>query len=158
MAPLLAIVVVITITGQIGGGALVLYGHDRFAWDPKTIGLSLAAFGLMHAAVQALLTGPLIKRLGERGTFIASVCFDAVAYVGLGLATHGWMAFALIPILCLGGMEQPALQALFSRQADDDRQGELQGLMTGVAGLASVAAILGVTLLYGATETRWPGL
>lgn len=158
MAPLLAILVVVTITGQIGGTIWVLYGHDRFAWDPGTLGLSLALFGLLHAAVQAGLTGPAIKRLGELGTFILSVCFDAIAFVGLGLATHGWMAFVLILPLSIGGMEQPALQALFSRQTDDDRQGELQGMLTGVSALASVVSIMGVTLFYGATETRWPGL
>lgn len=158
LLPLLAILVVVTITGQIGGVVWVLYGHDRFAWDPRTLGLSLAVFGLLHAAVQAGLTGFAIRKLGERGAFILSICFDAAAYVGLGLASQGWMAFALIPLLCVGGMEQPALQALFSRGADDDRQGELQGMLTGVSALASVASILGVTLLYGATEARWPGL
>lgn len=158
MAALLCILVVVTAVGQVGGVVWVLYGHDRFAWNPGTIGLSLAVFGLLHAAVQALLTGPAIARLGERGAFILSIAFDATAYILLGLATQGWMAFALIPLLCVGGMEGPALQALFSRQTSDERQGELQGVLTGVAGLASVVAIMGVTLLYGATEAGRPGL
>lgn len=158
MAPLLLVFVVITVVGQIGGVIWVLYGHDRFQWDTHTIGLSLALFGLLHAAVQALLTGPVIARIGERGAFMLSVAIDAVAYVGMGLASHGWMAFAIIPILCIGGMEGPALQAMFSRQTSDDRQGEINGVLTGLGSLAAVVAILGVTLVYTLSQTRFPGL
>jgi DHA1 family tetracycline resistance protein-like MFS transporter len=158
MTPLFLVFVVVTMVGQIGGVIWVLYGHDRFAWDTRTTGLSLAVFGLFHALVQGGLTGPVIKRIGERGAFVVSVVFDAIAYVGMGLATHGWMVFALIPLLCLGGMEAPALQAIFSRNTGDERQGELNGLLTGLGSLAGVAAAVGVTLIYAATQRSMPGL
>jgi DHA1 family tetracycline resistance protein-like MFS transporter len=41
--------VVLALVGEIGGTIWVLYGEDKFAWSPWTIGLSLAGFGLFHA-------------------------------------------------------------------------------------------------------------
>ncbi|CAM5376466.1 Multidrug resistance protein MdtG [Frigidibacter albus] len=40
------------------------YGKARFGWDDWMIGLSLAAFGLCIALVQALLVGPAIRQPG----------------------------------------------------------------------------------------------
>ena len=46
----------------------VLYGEDRYHWDAAMVGLSLAAFGVLHALAQALLPGPATRRFGERGS------------------------------------------------------------------------------------------
>lgn len=39
-------------------------------------------------------------------------------------------AFALLPLFALGGVAVPALQAMMSRGISDERQGELQGLLS----------------------------
>ncbi|MCX5495472.1 TCR/Tet family MFS transporter [Kaistia dalseonensis] len=158
MLPLMAIFVIVQMVGQIGGVLWVIHGQDRYGWSPAISGLTLALFGILHAVVQGVLTGPVIRRLGERGAFAASVAIDAVAFVCVGLASQGWMAIAAIPLLCLGGMEQPALQALFSRQTSEERQGELQGLLASLSSLAGVISTIGVTALYAATAPSALGL
>ncbi len=136
----------------------MIYAQDRYHWDALMVGASLAGFGLLHAGAQALLTGPVIARLGERRALIMAMAVDAVALVLVGLASHGWMALALIPLLCIGGIEQPALQALLTRQAPADRQGELQGALASLASLAGIVAPVGVAAFYAATATTLPGL
>lgn len=158
LVPLLSVFVVVSMVGQIGGVVWMIYGSDRYDWDAATLGWSLAAFGLLHAVAQGMLTGPAIRWLGERGTFLLSIAIDAVAYTLLGLASEGWMAFAVIPLLCIGGLEGPSLQALLTRQTDDERQGELQGLLTSLGSLAGLISTVVVTTIYAATATAMPGL
>jgi DHA1 family tetracycline resistance protein-like MFS transporter len=76
----------------------------------------------------------------------------------LGLSSRGWMALALIPLLSLGGLETPALQALLSKTASSERQGELQGVMASLISFAGIVAPLGLAAIYGATSEIAPGL
>ncbi len=49
------------------GRALGHFRRDRFHWDATTIGISLAAFGILHSLARAMITGPVAARLGEGG-------------------------------------------------------------------------------------------
>ena len=148
LAPLIAMFLIFAINGDIPGTVWVLYGTEKFGWDQLTVGASLAVFGLCHAGSQAFLTGPITKRLGERGAIIFGVVSDMVAFVCVGLATAGWVPFVLSPLFAMGGVGQPALQALLSAQAGEDRQGELQGVLASASGLTSVLGPLIGTTIY----------
>lgn len=148
LAPLIAMFLIFAINGDIPGTVWVLYGTEKFGWDQLTVGASLAVFGLSHAGSQAFLTGPITKRLGERGAIIFGVVSDMVAFVCVGLATAGWVPFVLSPLFAMGGVGQPALQALLSAQAGEDRQGELQGVLASASGLTSVLGPLIGTTIY----------
>ena len=157
IAPLLAVYGMVAVIGQIGATLWVISGHDRFGWSPSVVGLSLAAFGLVHALAQALLTGPAIAKLGERMTLIAALIIDGGAYAVLGLTGRGRVALSMIPVLSVAGLETPALQALLSGSTDADRQGELQGLMASLTSLAGIAGPLGMATIYAATSKTMPG-
>ena len=92
----------------------MLYGEDRYHWDAAMVGLSLAAFGVLHALAQALLPGPATRRFGERGSAMLGLLADGCAYVLIAFATQGWMAFPILLPLALGGLVVPALQALLA--------------------------------------------
>jgi DHA1 family tetracycline resistance protein-like MFS transporter len=158
LLPLMAALVILAVAGEIGGTIWVLYGEDRFAWDPWTIGLSLAGFGLFHALAQAFVAGPLAERFGERTTLAIGLVCDACAYVAIALATRGWMAFLLLPVFCIGGVGQPALQSLLSNQVGEGQQGRLQGVLASLASLASVIGPLVIAQTYFATRGHVPGL
>jgi DHA1 family tetracycline resistance protein-like MFS transporter len=158
LLPLLLAFIVLSLVGEIGGTIWVLYGEDRFAWSPWTIGLSLAGFGLFHALAQAFVAGPLAERFGERRALLVGIVADSAAYVALALATRGWMAFLLLPVFCLGGVGQPALQALVSGQVGEDQQGRLQGVLASMASLASVIAPVAISQIYFASRGVFPGL
>jgi DHA1 family tetracycline resistance protein-like MFS transporter len=158
LLPLLLIYLVFTLIGQVGGTIWVIYGADQFAWTPFWIGLSIAGFGLGHAIAQAFIAGPAAERFGERFTLLAGVFFDSVASVVMGFATHGWIAFAVLPLFCLGGVGFPALQSLLTRQADAQNQGRLQGVLASLLSLSSIVGPLAISALYFASRSRFPGL
>jgi DHA1 family tetracycline resistance protein-like MFS transporter len=154
----MAAFVMLAIVGEVGGTIWVLYGEDKFAWDPWTIGFSLAGFGVFTALSQAFVAGPVAERFGERKTLAIAICFDAFAYIAIGLATKGWMAFLLLPFFCLGGIGHAAIQALLSRQVGEDQQGRLQGVLASLASLASVIGPVVIAQVYFASRGVFPGL
>jgi len=158
LLPLLLIYMVFTLIGQVGGTIWVIYGADQFAWTPFWIGISIAGFGLGHAIAQAFIAGPAAERFGERFTLLAGVFADSAASVAVGFATRGWIAFAVLPLFCLGGVGFPALQSLLTRQADAQNQGRLQGVLASLLSLTSIVGPLAISAVYFASRNRFPGL
>jgi DHA1 family tetracycline resistance protein-like MFS transporter len=155
---LLAAYAVMALIGEVGGTIWVLYGQDKFQWDSLAVGISLAGFGLFHALAQAFVAGPVSERWGERNALIIGILCDSVAYVAIAFATTGWVAFTLYPLFCLGGIGTPALQSLLSAQADENNQGQLQGVLTSVTSLASVIGPFVISEAYFASRGVFPGL
>jgi len=158
LLPLIGAYVVLMLVGEIGGTIWVLYGEDKFAWDALTIGISLAGFGAFHALAQAFVAGPIAERWGERMAMLIGIVSDGTAYVILALATHGWVAFALMPLFCVGGIGMPALQSMVSGSVGPEQQGKLQGVLASSASLASVIGPVGISTIYFATRGTFPGL
>ena len=124
------------------------FGKLQFGWGPGMIGLSLGAFGIGIAIVQGVLIRPILARIGERNAVLLGLGVDVVAFVALGFVTNGWIAFALTPLTALGSIAGPALQGIMSRTAPDDQQGELQGALTSINAVASIAAPLAITQVF----------
>lgn len=157
LLPLLTICLIFGLVGNIPGTVWVLYGEDKFHWSSATVGLSLATFGVCHAGSQALLTGPITKRLGEIRTIAVGMIFDGTAFVIIAVATHGWVAFAIAPLFALGGVGLPALQSLMSREVGEEKQGELQGVVASITSLTAIIGPLVGTAVYSYSKTTWIG-
>ncbi len=120
----------------------------RFGWEPGMVGLSLAAYGISMAAVQAGLIRILIPRFGEARCIFMGLTIEILGFVFLAFVTNGIVALCVIPITALGAIITPSLQGLMSRATDDDRQGELQGVITSVRSVAMMIAPLIMTQLF----------
>lgn len=158
LLPMIAIYFLLYLISQVPASLWVIYGEDRYAWSPRVIGISLACFGVMHALTQALVTGPLTRRLGERRAIIFGISCDATALVAMGLLTQGWSVFLLLPLFSAGAVAMPALQALISTQVDESRQGELQGTLVSLVSLSAIIGPLAATAFYAATSPAHSGL
>ncbi len=145
VAALMAVFFIMQLVGQVPAALWVIFGEDRFHWDATTIGISLAAFGILHSLAQAMITGPVAARLGERRALMLGMIADGTGYILLAFATRGWMAFPIMVLLASGGIGMPALQAMLSRQVDEERQGQLQG---------SLAALTSLTSIVGPSSSR----
>ena len=145
---LIAISLIYTIAFFVYPGVWAYFGQLRFGWGPGMVGVSLAVFGIGIAIVQGVLIRPIIARLGERNTVIMGLSIDVVAFIALGFVTNGWIALALTPLTALGSVAGPALQGIMSRSADDNQQGELQGLMASVNAVATILAPLIMTQTF----------
>jgi DHA1 family tetracycline resistance protein-like MFS transporter len=75
----------------------------------------------------------------------------------MALATKGWMAFALMPLFTVGGIAMPALQSLLSNHVDDEKQGELQGILTSLTSLTAIVGPVAVSGLYAASSASMKG-
>lgn len=158
LIPLMAIFVILNFVGTVYGTAWALYSEDVFQFNGFTIGLSLGAFGVFHALAQALLTGPAVSRLGERWALIVGMAFETGAMLTLAFATQGWLLFAMAPLFALGGIGMPALQSLTTRQVDEARQGQLQGVLASLVSLSAVFGPLFFSVIYYGIRHSWPGM
>lgn len=116
----------------------------RFRWDEKMVGISLAVVGLLVAGVQAGLTRVINPKLGNERTLYTGLAFYALGMLLFGIATQTWMMFVFLVPYCLGGIAQPAIQAVMAGHVPPNVQGQLQGTMTS---LMSLAAIIGPLLM-----------
>lgn len=158
LLPLMAIFVIMNFVGTMYGTVWAIYSEDTFAWSGLTIGLSLGAFGFFHAGAQAFLTGPAVRRLGERGALLVGMGCELGALVILGFATQGWILFALAPLFALGGIGMPALQSFTTTQVGSDKQGQLQGVLASLVSLSAVFGPLFFSFTYFTLHGAWPGL
>jgi len=125
------------------------YTKEAFAWSNAQIGLSLAIVGVSFAVAQGWLIRFVIPRLGEAGTAFWGFLVSIAGLVVLGLATEGWMIYAVIPFTGLGALITPALTALMSRRVPADAQGELQGALSGVLGVTLIISPVLTTQIFG---------
>lgn len=124
------------------------FGKARFDWDTTMVGYSLALYGVSFAIGQALLVGPLIRRFGEHRAAFWGMWVDVATLAGLGFVTSPILALMLTPITALGGVVTPALQAILSRGAPADAQGELQGVLSSLNAIAMITSPLLMTFTF----------
>lgn len=137
------------------------YTLERYGWNERLVGASLAAYGVVGAIVQATAVGPAIARLGERRAAVLALALDIMALVAFGFATHGWMVFVLILVAAPTGIAFPAVKAVMSRSAPADAQGMVQGAIGSLEGIASIVGPIVMTGLFalfgGHSGTHVPG-
>jgi DHA1 family tetracycline resistance protein-like MFS transporter len=121
----------------------VLYTTYRFHWSTASVGYMLACVGITSAVVGAGLTGPVVRRLGERRALLLGLGFGAAGFVVMGLATTGALFLAAIPVLSLQGFAGPALTSMMSREVGARDQGQLAGANSSIL---AIAALLGPTI------------
>jgi DHA1 family tetracycline resistance protein-like MFS transporter len=124
-------------------GTWVLYNTFRFGWGPPQNGASFFVVGAMSAIVQGGLLGWLLKKLGERRLVLAGLASATLAYVGYGLATQGWMMYAVLVLNLLAFGVAAAINAVISKAVPAEQQGITMGSL---ASLNSVAAVIGPLL------------
>lgn len=116
----------------------------RFQWSEAAIGASLAFVGVLMAFTQGYLTGKIVPRIGEYRAVIVGVVSGAASMLVLAFATQSWVAYAGMAMGLLQGLAYPSMNAIMSKQAPPDQQGELQG---GVASMMSLTTIIGPLLM-----------
>jgi len=131
-----------------------LHNQARFGWTLRDVGLSLMVVGLTTALVQGVLVRVLTLRLGERRLLVVGLVMGVVGHLALGLADRGWEMYAFIFPLALGGLAGPSTQAIISREVGPTEQGELQGSLNSLSGIAAIVGPLIGTSLLAASPPR----
>lgn len=118
----------------------VLYAADRYGWGAWQVGLLLAMVGALDMLVQGTLTGPAVRRFGDRRTMIIGLCFGALGIACMGLAPTGWLFVAAMLPNALWGLAMPTIQSLMTQRVSESEQGQLQGANNSVGAIAGVVS------------------
>jgi DHA1 family tetracycline resistance protein-like MFS transporter len=116
----------------------VLYMGYRYGWGTALVGLTLAGVGVAAMIVQGGLIRPITKRLGERTTLLTGLICGAIGFFVYCVATEGWIFWLGIPVMAFWGLAGPATQALMTRRVSSSEQGQLQGAIASINGLAGL--------------------
>ncbi len=116
------------------------YAIAQFGWSNALIGVSLAVVGVTIAISQIFLTGPLVKKYGERDAATIGLVAATLGFITYAVIDQSWMAFAAMLAIAVQGLVQPSLMAMLSRRATPETQGEVQGISSMALGIGSIVA------------------
>ncbi len=126
----------------------VLFTHFRFGWGPRENGFALFCVGLVAAVVQGVLLGRLLRWFGEVRLALFALAVGTVAYLAYGLATRGWMMYAIIVANFVSFAAGPALQGIVSNAVGPREQGVTMGALSSLQSIMFVIApAIGTSLL-----------
>jgi MFS transporter, DHA1 family, tetracycline resistance protein len=126
-----------------------LFVAARFGFDAVATGYFFAAFGLLGVVVQGGFIRPIVRRIGDKTTFIVGLLFGAAGLAAAAI-THSVAMFALtlVPLSLGMGFGMPTISSLVSRSAGAHEQGRVQGAANAVESLSrTLGPVWGAALL-----------
>ena len=131
----------------------VLSSGARYGWNERDTGLALMVVGIVSVIVSGGLVRPLVRRLGESKALYFGYVFGAIGFAIYGFAPTGMMFLVGVPVAGLWSVSGPALQAMMSHRIDGHEQGQLQGALSSLRGVADMIGPLVFTrVMMGGTE------
>jgi DHA1 family tetracycline resistance protein-like MFS transporter len=116
----------------------ILYVMYRFGWDQRMIGMALTLVGVLAIVYSTALVGPAVARFGERRTMLAGLLFASAGFVLYGRAGSSITFFVAVAITALWQLAGPTSQSLMTRRVSASEQGELQGAIGSLRGIAMI--------------------
>lgn len=117
----------------------VLYVIYRYAWDTRTIGLSLALVGVTSIIVSGGAVGKIVARIGERKALLWGLTFGTAGMWLFGWAPNGAYFLGGIVLLSLWNLYGPPVQALMTHRVSASEQGALQGALGSLRSITMIA-------------------
>ncbi|ERO93885.1 hypothetical protein L411_00310 [Escherichia coli BWH 24] len=157
VAALMAVFFIMQLVGQVPAALWVIFGEDRFHWDATTIGISLAAFGILHSLAQAMIHRPCSRPARRKaGTHARNDCRRHRLTSCLP-SRHGMDGVPDHGPACFGWHRNAGAASNVVRQVDEERQGQLQGSLAALTSLTRSSDPPLFTAIYAASITTWNG-
>lgn len=116
-----------------------LFADMRFRMTPTQVGYVLAFVGLVAIVMQGAVVGRVVRRVGERLTFMLGLLLNVVGLVGASLTHSIWLFYGLAGLASAGGaLALPAITSILSQSVREDEQGRLQGVSGSLESLARI--------------------
>jgi DHA1 family tetracycline resistance protein-like MFS transporter len=117
-----------------------LFAARRFGFDVPKTGYFFAAFGVLGAIIQGGMIRPIVRRFGDKPTFMLGLVCAAAGLVISALAQSVVMfTVGLVPLAFGIGFGHPTVSSLVSLVARGDEQGRVQGAASAVESLGRTA-------------------
>lgn len=138
------------LAGNVYPAVWAYFAIERFGWSTAMVGASLAAYGACFVAIQGGLLRPILAKLGEWRTAFLGLSLAIVGFSVLAMLTSGAIGFLLTPLFALRGISNPAMVGILSGRVGAEAQGELQGILAAMTGLATLVSIPLMTQIFSA--------
>ncbi|HEY1913496.1 MAG TPA: MFS transporter [Vicinamibacterales bacterium] len=113
-----------------------LFAARRFGFDAPKTGYFFAAFGVLGVIVQGGFIRPVVRRLGDKPTFILGLGFGIVGLLAAAFSTTVTMfAISMVPLALGIGFGHPTMSSLVSLVGSGDEQGRVQGAASAIESL-----------------------
>ena len=113
-----------------------LFTARRFGFDAPKTGYVFAAFGVLGAIIQGGFIRPIVRRLGDKSTFMLGLAFGACGLLACAMVySVPLFLLTLVPLAFGIGFGHPTMASLVSLVADGDEQGRVQGAASAVESL-----------------------
>lgn len=136
----------------------VLYTDYRYGWSSRTIGLTLAFLGLVTIFYGLFLVKRASKLVGDTRAVQLGLFGGAVGYFIFAAARTGAVFLAGMPLLNLVSIAWPASQSIMSRAAGPNEQGQLQGAINSLRGIAGIFGPGLFTFIFAKAVGSWSHL
>ncbi|XP_076020176.1 hippocampus abundant transcript 1 protein-like [Genypterus blacodes] len=114
-----------------------LYLRQVVNFSSTTIAVFIGVVGILSIVAQTLLLTLLMKTLGNKNTVLLGLGFQILQLAWYGFGSEPWMMWAAGAVAAMSSITFPAVSALVSQSADPDKQGLVQGMVTGIRGLCN---------------------
>ncbi len=130
-----------------------LFALHRFGWGAREMGYTLAGIGLIGAYIQGREVGRVVRRLGERQTFVWGMVLSA-----LGLGAAAFAQQVALFVVCLGvasvggALVSPTLVSMLSKTGTSAEGGRIQSVGSALESLGRTLGPVwgnGLLGLYG---------
>jgi MFS family permease len=136
-----------------------LWGHARFGWTPREVGLCFAVIGVVAGGTQFFLTGRLVERFGERRVLAVGMALSVIGALLQTLSTGLLTSILFLSLFAFGqSVSFPTVAALVSRNSDPRRQGQMLGLNMAAGAMSRTIGPLVVGMCFAHFGTNTPFL
>jgi len=106
-------------------------------FSKEAVAMFIAAIGILSVIAQTGLLTCLMKTLGSKHTIMVGLLFEMLQLMWYGFGSQTWMMWAAGILAAISSITYPAISAFVSMHADADKQGLVQGMITGMRGLCN---------------------
>uniref|UniRef100_A0A3Q2CLH5 Hippocampus abundant transcript 1 protein-like n=1 Tax=Cyprinodon variegatus TaxID=28743 RepID=A0A3Q2CLH5_CYPVA len=114
-----------------------LYLRQVINFSSTTIAVFIGVVGILSIVAQTLFLTLLMRYLGNKNTVLLGLGFQILQLAWYGFGSEPWMMWAAGAVAAMSSITFPAVSALVSQSADSDKQGVVQGMITGIRGLCN---------------------
>ncbi|KFM73310.1 Hippocampus abundant transcript 1 protein, partial [Stegodyphus mimosarum] len=101
------------------------------------VALFIAVVGLLSVIAQTAFLAMLMKTIGAKHTIMVGLLFEMLQLMWYGFGSRTWMMWAAGVLASVSSITYPAISSFVSTHADADKQGLVQGIITGMRGLCN---------------------
>ncbi|MHA2127636.1 MAG: MFS transporter [Promethearchaeota archaeon] len=139
----------IAITGGILQTTFSLFTGIRLGLEPLVVGILLTLLGVFQILFRVAIFDRLRKSIGDPKTALLGLGSYVFSYLFLAFVSQAWeLVIILFFISFAGSMSQGIITGFTSRSVDNQNQGKIMGITTGIDNLVQIVGpIIGGVLL-----------